>query len=73
MASEILFLFLKGLIYISVFRCSKKRTEVAVVTQCSNVLLKLMAYPIDSVRQTCYTKIMDIVKVCQRWTLIFSL
>ncbi|BFZ19694.1 hypothetical protein BsWGS_22732 [Bradybaena similaris] len=42
--------------------CSKKKTAKPAVTQCTEVLVKLMAYPTESVRQTCYSTMLDTVK-----------
>ncbi|CAG5115958.1 unnamed protein product, partial [Candidula unifasciata] len=44
--------------------CSKKKTPRPVMKQCTEVLVKLMAYPMDSIRQICYSTILDTVKKC---------
>ncbi|XP_059138641.1 rotatin-like [Physella acuta] len=44
--------------------CSSKKTDQGVITQCTGVLLQLMSYPVDSVREVCYATILDTIKSC---------
>ncbi|RUS86968.1 hypothetical protein EGW08_005293, partial [Elysia chlorotica] len=42
--------------------CSKRKSDKATVDHCTSILLKLMAFPAESVRETCHTALLDAIQ-----------
>ncbi|GFS26983.1 rotatin [Elysia marginata] len=43
--------------------CSKKKSDKVAVAQCTSILLKLLAFPVESVREMCHTALLDAIQV----------
>ncbi|KAK3799170.1 hypothetical protein RRG08_051444 [Elysia crispata] len=42
--------------------CSKRKSDKVTIDHCTCMLLKLMAFPIESIRETCHTALLDTVQ-----------